>query len=181
MELISVAAGTLGATFLTESIKFLWEETGKIISRYHEKKKNEQEKKDTNIQELSRIEKTPPQFLEISPVRTINFAMVEKNIKKLKELRKELFTYTSGDEEISPEDKELLAYADQLQRLLSEIFVEEVDVPQIKVQQFIESVNKEAEVSGVEANTINKGIIEINQQAKNVEGNLKGAKFESIG
>lgn len=45
MEPISIAAGTLGATFLKEGIKFLWGQAGKIIDRHHEKKRNDKEKK----------------------------------------------------------------------------------------------------------------------------------------
>lgn len=84
-------------------------------------------------------------------MRSINFLLVEKKLKELKSLRKELSLYALGDEEIKPENKDMLAYADQLQQLLSEIFDEDLNVPQIRVQQFIENIKKGAEVTGAEA------------------------------
>lgn len=180
MEPISIAAGTLGASFLTEGIKFLWDQAGKIINRYLEKKKFEKEKKTVNNQKLARIEDEPPKFMEISPVRIIDFARVENKLEELKELRKELFTYVSGDTEITPENKEMLAYADQLQQILSEIFAEDVNIPQIKVRQFIESIKEGAEMTGLKADTIENASIDVEQQSKDLEGKVIGVEAKEI-
>lgn len=181
MEPISIAAGTLGTTFLKEGIKFLWNQAGKIIDRYHEKKKEEQEKGKADIETLARIEEPAPEFVELSPVRTIDFAVVEQKLKELRHLRKELSTYALGDEEITLQNEDMLEYVDQLQRLLSEIFTENVDVPQIKVRQFVENVKGEAEITCVEAETITKGAVDVEQRAKNVNGKVVGARIKMIG
>jgi hypothetical protein len=177
MEPISIFADTLGAAFLKEGIKFLWEQAGKIIDRYHKKKEKNEEKKEINYKELATIDDPVPEFISLSPVRSINFSLADKKIAELKSLRKELSIYALGDEEIRPENKNMLAHADQLQQLLGEIFGEDVNVPQFRVQQFIENIKKKAKVTGVETEIESPANIDVEQRVKNVEGELAGVKI----
>ncbi len=181
MEPISLAAGTLGATFLAEGVKFLWHQAGEIIKRYHEKKQIGKGEIEINNQALATIDDPVPEFIALSPVRSINYSLVEKRLDELKNLRRELSIYALGDEEINPKDENMLDYVDQLQQMLSEIFAEDVDVPQIRVQQFLENIGKEADVKGVEAHTMVKGAVDVDQRAKNVEGKLTAVRLQKFG
>lgn len=178
MEPISIASGTLGVIFLTEGIKFLWNQAGKILDRYHEKKKQEEQGQKANMRELARIEEPAPEFMELSPVRSINFSKVEEKLGELKHLRKELSTYVLGDEAITPENTNMLAYVDQLQFVLSEIYSENVDVPLIKVKQFVKKIKKGAEVTGLDAELLTRGTFDIHQKIDTINGKLTGAKIK---
>lgn len=170
MELISIAAGTIGAAFLEEGVKFLWAEAAKILDRYHKRR----EKKDA-----AEVTDPAPEKLELPAKRRIDFAVVERRQAELKAAIGDLALYASGATPMAVDDRELLAKADALQRLIVEAYG--IDAPELRVTANVTAGTVEDEVIGNELTNVTSGDVYARVDAKRVKkgGKVVGNKIDN--
>jgi hypothetical protein len=172
MEPISIVAGTLGATFLQEGIKFLWNEAGEIIERYHKRKEGGVEKGDEEITDPVPV---TLQRLEVPDTRRIGFDVVERHVDDLERLYGALGLYASGKKPVMAGDAALLSGADELQLILSEVF----QLPRpaaIDSTIVVGKVGKDGKVVGVDLEGATENDITSRIAARSVEGTITGVK-----
>lgn len=167
MELISIAAGTIGAEFLKEAVKFLWSEASKILERYQKR----QEKKEVNAE----IDEPAPPQLGLPARRVIDFSVVERRRDALKQAVKDLVLYAQELEPVDTGDAALLAKADEVQRLIVEAYG--IDAPELRVTGRVRTdhIEKGGEAIGAEAE-VSGGDVEGQVDAKVISGRAVGAK-----
>ena len=158
MDPISIAAGSLGAKFLEEGIKFLWSEAAKILDRYHKRR----ETKDSG-----KVNDPAPAGLALPRERTIDFGAVGQRVNDLENAIGSLGIYTSGARPMSPDDRNLLEKADALQRLIAEIYG--IPAPKLRVRG-------ESEIDTIEGNAIVNELTGVD--SADVEGKLKSKRVK---
>jgi hypothetical protein len=172
MEPISILVGSLGATFLEEGIKFLWNEAGKIIERYHKRKEGGDEKV---AEEITDPVPAALQRLEVPDTRRIEFEVVAHRVDDLERLYGALGLYASGKKPIKAGDAALLSRADELQLVLSEVF----RLPRpamIDSTIVVEKVEKHGRVIGVDLEGGTEDDITSRIAARSVDGTITGVK-----
>ena len=170
MEPISIAAGTLGYAFVSEAIKFLWSEAGKIMERYH-KRRESAEKPPAELDDPA------PAALMLPAKRTIDFAKVERNLPKLQQLIGALAAQGAGFAPVSVEDKTLLSHADELQALLVEIFGLPSEGLRVTAELQVDDVKQGGEAIAIDATNVEQGDLRGKATAKTVEGKLTTVKL----
>jgi hypothetical protein len=168
MEPISIAAGTLGAEFLKEGIKFLWSEAGKIMDRYHKK-----DEKDAAI-----VTGSAPAPLGLPERRTLDFAVVGRSIDALRAEIRSLALYVNGADPIAVTDVELLAHADALQRLVVQAYG--IHAPELSAAGHVgvDVVETGGQAIGVAARA-QRGTFTGTVDAGTVRGTAIGAKIDT--
>ena len=175
MDPISITAGSLGAKFLEEGVKFLWAEAGKILDRY--RKRREASSKATDG-DLAQLDDPPPAKLELPPVRKIDFALAERREVRLATLRRELSPYFTGVDPFSLEDTRLLARADELQALVAEILGLSPPARGIDSRLRIRTVEEGGSVVGVELSADPGTNIRQQSEIDIVKGKVTGVKYQ---
>jgi len=169
MEPISIAAGTLGAAFLTEAIKFLWSEAGKILERYHKRREGKEA--------AAEVDEPAPEMLELPAKRHIDFAVVERNYDKLRQLAGSLAMQGAGFLPASGDDPAVLKNADELQALLVEIFGLPGEGLRATSRLHVDDVKKGGEATAIDATNVLEGDLRADTTAKSVEGKMTGIKI----
>lgn len=173
MDPISIAAGTLGAKFLEEGVKFLWAEAGKILDRYHKRR----EASAAAASELEKLEDPAPAELELPPVRRIDFGLVERREARLASLRRELSPYFAGVDPITLEDAGLLTRADELQALIAEILRLPPPTPGVDSRMRIGTVEEGGSMIGVDLEGDPGTSIRQHSEIDSVKGTATGVKY----
>ena len=166
MDPISILAGTLGAKFLEEGIKFLWSEAGKILDRYHKRGSGKAEEEITDP--------APPE-LQLPATRRIAFDVVELRAAELERLFGELAVYGAGARPIAAGDATLLRRADELQSIVAEVFGLR---PPAKVDSAIriDKLEESGTVTGVDVEGVLQNDTRSLIDVKNAAGNITGVK-----
>jgi len=107
-EFLSLA--TLGATALTEGIKFLYAQAGELLKRRRE-----------GTSQTSTETETPSCVAEPDTLPGADLALVDRFETDLRALRADLHEYASGLDPVDPADERLVRAVDALRRVVSTI------------------------------------------------------------
>lgn len=171
MELISIAAGTVGAAFLNEAVKFLWSEAGKIMDRYRTR-----QEKDAGV-----VTDPAPAELKLPARRVIDFAVVERRKKELLVSQGLLKGYAEGDLEITPDDQDLVETLRRLLVIVSDIYHEPPRELRIRAEQDIDYVARGGKAENVDATGMDAGSIDATQRSGVVEGTITNVRVGGSG
>jgi len=174
MDAISMAAGSLGVSFLEEAVKFLWSEAGKILDRFHARR----QKRADAAADLAKLEGPVPANLGLSTVRTIDFAIAALHVDELTRLRGELSGYVLGTTPIAASDSHLLARADALQARVAAILRQPLPVPTIDSHLSIGTVEASGSVTGVELAGDAKTSVRQEVDVASVKGEITGVRLQ---
>ncbi len=166
MDPISILAGTLGAQFLEEGIKFLWAEAGKILDRYHKRRSGQAE---------DELTAPAPEGLQLPATRRIAFSVVEQRVAELERLIGDLAVYGVGARPIAAEDAAMLKRADELQSIVAEVFGLR---PPARVESAIrvEKLEESGTIIGVDVEGVLQNDTRSVIDVKNAAGGITGVK-----
>jgi hypothetical protein len=170
MDPISLAAGTLGAKFVEEAIKFLWSEASKILDRYQERRKN------AAAEVPATLDDPAPAQLALPATRHIDFTAVGARQKELATLLGKLFPYERGHLTAEPGDAGLMTIITSMRALLGEIY-HEPEALTLQARQEIERIAAGGLAIGNEASGVSEGRLQADQKAGQVEGTVIGNKL----
>src|SRR2546421_10678932 len=117
--MVDPLSGTvLGATFLTEGIKFLYGQAGELLKRWRERR--EAPRSEESIEPLL----NPPAGLVARPVQPAgpDYTVVQEIVPQLKALHRILGDYVSGVEATDVNDRLLQQRADAMRLLLECVY-----------------------------------------------------------
>ncbi|HEX6097292.1 MAG TPA: hypothetical protein VF432_13265 [Thermoanaerobaculia bacterium] len=168
MDPISIAAGTIGAKFLEEAVKFLWSEAGKILDRYHKAKEKKEEV----------IEEPAPPELKLPARRVIDFDAVRKREDDLLDARDRLTRYYQGHRPIAADDERLVVGVQTLLDLVGEVYRQETPRLLLENRQKIDEVEAGGSVTGIRTN-MKEGKATSEQEIGIVKGDVTGIDYKS--
>lgn len=180
----------IGATAITEGIKFLYGQAGEILKRWRERK---DAAKDASIQ-LNKTEpvdvKLPQVFEGQLSAPHIHFDAVERVEEQLRELRRDLSDYADGIELVDVKDANFLQRVDALRQLLEAVYQQRITFkgeqhppsgPVVESRIDVEKVVGYA--AAVRARQIVSGTVRAEATANHVEpgGQIIAVDTDSIG
>jgi len=135
MDPISISAGVLGAKFLEEGAKFLWEQAGNIIERYHARK----DQKETETQQAKVETKNMPDFLESPTTFVIDFKKADEKVTELVIMKNALEPYLQGKKNLDSSDTALVGAMNTLQMLIEAIYNYQFRLKEVAQQNIIKA------------------------------------------
>ncbi len=165
MDPISIAAGTIGAKFLEEAVKFLWAEAGKILDRYHKRKEGP-------------IDDPAPAELKLPAKRIVDIDAVAKRKNDLIALRGILLAYQEGDQEITPDDPALVDAVQKLLAVVGEVYHQPVPGLVVKGEQIIARLGEKGKATNIDAEGVTRGTIDGKQTIIDNEGESTNIKLK---
>ena len=193
-EPITLAA--VGAIVLTEGIKFLYNQCGEVLKHWRDRRDAAKKADAANqkIEQPKPIEPVnitlPDAFVGQLASPQIHYDAVEELEEQMRDLRKELSSYTDGTDLIDTSDEELLKKTDALRRILEAVYQQRLTFkgeqrpssgPLVEGHIDVETVK--GYVAAVRAKRILDGHVRADVKANSVEnaGQVIGVDVDTIG
>lgn len=180
-----ITLALLGATALTEGVKFLYKQADEALQRYYENKKAAQQ-----AATISSGGQIPDVLQGGSQALTIHTEALEKAIPQLEPLVNELSSYGKGYKDVVPADADTLKKMDTLRRLLEAVYKQPLTFrgenrpeSDINVDGHVKVHDLYGDAVGLEADSISEGNATGTGEADTVHkgGSLTGVKVKHIG
>ncbi len=181
----------IGATALTEGIKFLYEQASEVLKRWRERKDPAAKATAPQPRVVEPIEVVLPSIFEGQTAAVhIHFDAVERLEEQLRGLRKDIADYADGIETVDTADENLLQRVDALRCLLEAIYQQRLtfrgelrSLPGPVLEGRIDVEEVAGYIVAVRARKIASGHIKGDAAAKRVEtgGQIIGIETDIVG
>ena len=184
-----ITLSVIGGVALTEGVKFLYAQTGEVLKRWRERRKEEEKGTEHSDQTAVVDVKLPEVFEGNSFEPKIHFEVVERLEPQLRAVSQELSFYANETDPMDPADEELLTRLDVLRRMLEAVYQQRITfkgeqrtVSGTMVEGVIDVEKVEGYVAAVRAGTINGGKVIGTAKAKEVapSGKLIGIEVDTV-
>ena len=112
----------VGATAITEGIKFLYTQAGEVLKRWRERKSGNSEAVTSPEAEPVTVELPPGAFEGQLKDPRLDFTVIERLAPELRQLRAALADYAQDVDEVDPSDRAVLETVDGLRRAMEAVY-----------------------------------------------------------